>query len=123
MWTLAPGLTGFAVGFVLWGLGGALVSAAQEALLYDGLAAVGAEAEYVRVNGWVTSATLLADLPVAAAATVLFAAGGYEAAGWVSVGVCLAAAAVGVHAPGTAIGLRRRRARRPPHRLRAVGGG
>jgi len=94
VWTLAPGFTGFAVGFVLWGLGGALVSGAQEALLHDGLAAVGAEAEYARVNGWVTSATLLADLPAAAAATVLFAAGGYEAVGWVSVGVCLAAAAV-----------------------------
>ena len=44
---------GFAAGFVLWGLGGSLVSGAREALLYDGLAAVGAEACYARVNGWV----------------------------------------------------------------------
>ena len=55
-----PTFAGFAAGFVLWGIGGTLVSGAQEALLYDGLAAVGAEAEYPRINGWVHAAVLLA---------------------------------------------------------------
>jgi MFS family permease len=98
-WTLLPTFAGFALGFVLWGLGGALVSGAQEALLYDGLAAVGAESCYARVNGWVHATVLLAQLPAAAAATVLFAAGGYSLVGWVSVGVCLGAAALALRLP------------------------
>ena len=98
-WTLLPTFAGFALGFVLWGLGGALVSGAQEALLYDGLAAVGAESCYPRVNGWVHATVLLAQLPAAAAATVLFAAGGYSLVGWVSVGVCLGAAALALRLP------------------------
>jgi hypothetical protein len=84
---------------VLWGLGGTLVSGAQEALLYDGLVAVGAEAEYPRINGWVHAAVLLAGLPAAIAATALFAGGGFELVGWVSVGVCLAAAALAGRLP------------------------
>jgi hypothetical protein len=79
---------------VLWGLGGALISGAHEALLYDGLAAAGARGQYARVNGWVVAAGLIADLPAAVAATVLFAVGGFTLVGWASVGVCLAAAAV-----------------------------
>jgi MFS family permease len=98
-WTLLPTFAGFALGFVLWGLGGALVSGAQEALLYDGLAAVGAESCYARVNGWVNATVLLAQLPAAAAATALFAAGGYSLVGWVSVGVCLGAAALALRLP------------------------
>jgi MFS family permease len=98
-WTAWPTFAGFAAGFVLWGLGGPLVSGAQEALLYDGLAAVGAEAEYPRINGWVHAAVLLAGLPAAAAATVLYSADGFELVGWVSVGVCLAAAAVAARLP------------------------
>ena len=82
-----PTFIGFAAGFVVWGLGGALVSGAQEALLYDGLAAVGAEAHYARVNGWVQAAMWLSELPTAGAATLLYALGGYELVGWVSVGV------------------------------------
>lgn len=99
MWVLLPGFPGFAVGFVLWGLGGALVSGAQEALLHDGLAAVAAEQHYARVNGWVSAAGLLAQIPAAAAATVLFAVGGYPLAGWVSVGTCVAAAALAATLP------------------------
>lgn len=99
VWITLPGFAGFAAGFVLWGLGGALVSGAREALLYDGLVAVGAEGEYARVNGWVSAATLVAEFPTAGAATVLFAVGGYELAGWVSVGVCLVAAAAATRLP------------------------
>jgi MFS family permease len=98
-WTLFPGLVGFGAGFVLWGLGSALSSGAQEALLHDGLAAVDAAEHYVRVQGWVTAAGLVAQLPAAAAATALFAAGGYVAAGWASVAACLATAAVATRLP------------------------
>ncbi|GAA1191714.1 MFS transporter [Pseudonocardia alaniniphila] len=98
-WVLLPSFAGFALGFVLWGLGGVLVSGAQEALLYDGLVAAGAEEQYARVNGWVTAAELVAQLPAALAATVLYAVGGFPLVGWVSVGVCLAAAAMASRLP------------------------
>lgn len=98
-WILVPTLPGFAAGFVLWGIGGSLVSGAREALLFDGLAAAGAQEEYARVNGRVGAALLVAELPAAAAATLLFPQGGYALVGWVSVGVCLAAAAVAMSLP------------------------
>jgi MFS family permease len=98
-WVLLPGFPGFALGFVLWGFGGSLASGAEEALLYDGLAAVGAQEHYARVAGWVAAMELVAQLPAAAAATLLFAAGGYALVGWVSVGTCLAAAGVAATLP------------------------
>jgi MFS family permease len=99
LWIALPGFPAFAAGFVLWGLGGALISGAQEALLYDGLVAVAAKEHYARVQGWVTAVGLGAQLPAAAAATVLFSLGGYQLAGWVSIGVCLAAAALASRLP------------------------
>src|SRR3954447_9768943 len=98
-WVLFPGFAGFAVGFVLWGLGGSLVSGAREALLYDGLAAAGGAEHYARVNGWVSAAELVAQLPAAVAATALFALGGYPLAGWVSIGVSVAAAGFAARIP------------------------
>ncbi len=98
-WVLLPTFPGFALGFVLWGLGGALVSGAEEALLYDGLAAAGAARQYAQVNGWVNAAELLAQLPAAVLATVLYAGGGYPLVGWVSVGTCLAAAVLASRLP------------------------
>lgn len=99
LWIGLPGFTGFAVGFVLWGLGGALESGAFEALLYDGLADQGEESTFALVNGRVTAVNLLTELPTAALASGLFALGGYRLAAWVSVGVCLAAAWVASRFP------------------------
>ncbi|WP_327010964.1 MFS transporter [Dactylosporangium sp. NBC_01737] len=94
VWTAAPGGWVFAAGFVLWGVGGALSSGALEALLYDGLVAAGAEDRYARVSGQVAAAGLIAQIPAAGAAVVLFPLGGYALVGWVSVGICLCAAAL-----------------------------
>ena len=91
-WIAASGFTGFAIGFVVWALGGALVSGSSEALLYEGLSAVGAADHYARVQGWATSAEFLAFIPAVLAATALLPLGGYAAVGWISVGTCLAAA-------------------------------
>ena len=107
LWMVRPGFGAFAGGFVLWGLGGALASGSQEALLYDGLSACGAEAHYASVSGRVASAALLAQLPAAGAATVLVSAGGYRLAGWVSVVACLLGAVLAwrlPEAPGRAAG-------------------
>ncbi len=99
LWTVAPGFPGFAAGFVVWGIGGALVSGAFQALVYDGLAAAGAASHYARVIGRVEAAGLLAQIPAAVAATVLFRAGGYPLVGWVSVACCLGAAALASRLP------------------------
>jgi MFS family permease len=99
VWTLAPGFWGFAAGFAVWGVASALVSGTVEALVYDGLAEVGAEAAFARVNGWMTSAELLVQIPTAAAASVLYALGGYALVGWASAAVCLTWAALALRFP------------------------
>lgn len=99
IWTAAPQAWAFALGFVVWGVSGALVSGASEALVYDGLAAVGAGDSYVKVNGWMTAVELLVQVPTAFAAAALYAVGGYALVGWVSVATCLAAAALALRFP------------------------
>ena len=101
LWLVLPGFAGFAVGFILWGIGGALASGALEALLYDGLADSGAQHAYARVYGWVSAAELVGQIPAALAATVLFPMGGYGLVGWVSVVLCLAASSVALRLPDT----------------------
>jgi len=98
-WVLLPGFAGFAVGFALWAFGGSLASGAFEALLYDGLTAAGAADRYPTLYGWIEALELLAQLPAALAATVLFSLGGYQLVGWVSVATCLAAAALATRLP------------------------
>ncbi len=99
VWTAAPALPAFALGFVLWGVGGALVSGASEALVHDGLADVGAEGFFARIYGWMTAAELLVQVPTAFAASALFAIGGYPLVGWASAAVCLAAALLALRFP------------------------
>ncbi len=99
LWVALPGFPAFAAGFVLWGLGGSFVSGALQALLYDGLVAHGAQRHYAHVYGQVEAVGLLAQLPAAAAATVLFSLGDYELVGWVSVATCLGAAALASRLP------------------------
>lgn len=98
VWLLAADFAGFAAGFVLWGIGGSLASGAFQALVYDGLRAAGEEGRYATVLGRCEAAGLAVQVPVAAAAA-LFEIGGYALAGWVSVGTCLAAAALATTLP------------------------
>jgi len=88
-WIVWPTYAGFAVGFVLWGLSGALMSGTFEALLYDLLAALDATDAYAGLVGWANTAALTATLAATAIAAPLHAWGGYAAVGWVSVGVAL----------------------------------
>jgi MFS family permease len=99
VWTATPAFPAFAIGFVVWGVGGALMSGTSEALVYDGLAAVGAEGTYVHVHGWMTSAELLVQVPTALLAAGLYALGGYPLVGWVSVVACLAAGTLALRFP------------------------
>ncbi|MFI6095491.1 MFS transporter [Lentzea sp. NPDC051213] len=98
-WVVFPSFWGFALGFVLWGLGGALESGAFEALVYDCLAANGDEDQYVALNARVDTVELIAQVPVAVVATALFSWGGYPLAGWVSVAMCLASSVVALRFP------------------------
>ena len=101
LWLVLPGFPAFAAGFVLWGLGGALQSGSLEALLYDGLAANGAELHYPRLHGRIEAVQLFAQVPAAGAATLLYFLGGFDLVGWVSVGCCLAAAVMASRLPET----------------------
>lgn len=99
LWTALPGVAAFAAGFVVWALGGALVSGALEALLHDGLAAAGAAGSFGRVYGWVSAVELLSQLPTALLAAGLYAAGGFPLVGWASVAGCLLAATLAARLP------------------------
>jgi predicted MFS family arabinose efflux permease len=99
LWLAAPGFPGFAAGLVVWGVGGALVSGAFEALLHDGLTAAGAGDQFGRVYGWVNAVDLLVQVPTALMAAALFASGGYAAVGWASIATCLAGSALAASFP------------------------
>src|SRR3712207_123613 len=99
LWIVSPTFPGFAAGLVVWGLGGALVSGAFEALLHDGLTAAGAGGQFGRVYGWVNAVDLLVQVPTALVAVVLFDAGGFAPVAWLSVGTCLAAALLAARLP------------------------
>lgn len=88
-WTVVPNYAGFAAGFVLWGVAGALMSGTFEALLYDELTARHASVEYPRVMGYATGTAEAAVLAGILAGTPLYHWGGYPAVGWVSVGFAL----------------------------------
>lgn len=99
LWLTVPTFAGFAAGFVLWGLGDSCAGAASRALLYDGLAAMGAPERFGPALGRMEAAGFAVQIPTAGVATALAWWGGITAAGVVSVGVCLVAAAVAATLP------------------------
>jgi MFS family permease len=78
-WLIWPSYAGFALGFVLWGVGGALGSGTLEALVYDEL---GESTAYARLIGRSGTVALLAML-----AATLLAAPAYRAGGYLLVGI------------------------------------
>ncbi|MGV9454215.1 MFS transporter [Streptomyces sp. NPDC003635] len=99
LWVLFPSYWAFALGFVLWGVNGALGSGALEALVYDELDRVGAADRYARVMGRARAAGLLGVMAAMAAAGPVFALGGYQAVGAASVAVCLLASVTATRFP------------------------
>lgn len=93
-WVLVPTFAGFAAGFVLWGLSGALTSGTFQALAYDELAARGAAERYAHVIGVGQALAVGAMTATTLLAAPLLALGGYDLVGWASVGVCLLQLAV-----------------------------
>ena len=88
-WTWWPSYAGFALGFVLWGVSGALMSGTFEALLYDDLVVRGERARYPRLIGYARSSALVFTLLAELAAVPLLHAGGYQLVGVASIGVAL----------------------------------
>lgn len=109
LWTFTPSFVAFAVGFVLWGVGGSLRSGTAQALLYYELDELGLAARYVRVAGRVRAAEAIGVLAGTALAGPLLAVGGYPAAGVAAVLSCLLAATAAWVLPETPRHLRRRR--------------
>ena len=100
VWYLYPHYLGFALGFMLWGIGGAFTGGTFEALVYDELKAVDRQQSYVKVIGRTDSAALggnlLASL-VAGAAILL----GYGFLFGASIVVTIAAALLALSFPET----------------------
>lgn len=91
VWIAFPNFWGFLVGLMLWGMKSASLSGCFEALVYDELAAMKRQVEYVSVIGRTQAArfagVMAASLGAAAAAEV-----GYDALIWASVAAGLVAA-------------------------------
>jgi MFS family permease len=83
LWIIWPAYPGFALGFVLWGLGGAFASGTLEALVYD---EVGSEA-YPQIIGRAGTAGILAMLAATLLAGPVYAVGGYRLVGIGSIAV------------------------------------
>ncbi len=99
LWVVAPSFATFAVGFVLWGTGGALRSGAMEALVYEELDRLGAASRYVRLMGRAGAVSTAATALATAAAGPVFGWGGYAALGAASVVACLLCAAAAAALP------------------------
>ncbi|MGW0807220.1 MFS transporter [Nonomuraea sp. NPDC002799] len=99
LWILFPSYWAFALGFVLWGAEGALVSGAYEALSYEELERHGQASRYATVMGRATAVGLVADAAAIGLAVPVFAAGGYLAVGAASVLACVLCAAAALTLP------------------------
>ncbi|MFI6369014.1 MFS transporter [Nocardia sp. NPDC050630] len=98
-WTVLPTYLGFAIGFVLWGISGALVSGTFEALLYDELVARNEQRAYPRIIGYARAASEAAIVIAILAATPLYIWGGYPLLGWCSVAFAAVHTLVGLSLP------------------------
>jgi MFS family permease len=80
LWLIWPAFPGFALGFVLWGLGGALASGTLEALVYDQVGD-----DYAKVMGRTGTVGILATLAATLLATPALTLGGYRLVGIASI--------------------------------------
>jgi MFS family permease len=98
-WVLIPSYWVFALGFLLWGLRGALASGATEALIYEELERIGQEGRYAAIMGRASAAGTVGVVLAMALAAPVLALGGYPAVGVASAVACLLTAAVAAAFP------------------------
>lgn len=94
-WTTVPSYTSFALGFVLWGVCGAMQSGAKESVVYETLERNGAAAAYAAILGRARACGVVAVLLAMLVAAPTLAFGGYLAITSASVLACVACALVG----------------------------
>lgn len=99
LWVIVPSYWAFALGFVLWGVRGALGSGALEALVYDELDRLGAADRYARVIGRAQAVGMVAVMAAMGLAGPVLDFGGYPAVGAASVLVCALTAVVATRFP------------------------
>jgi MFS family permease len=99
LWVAAPSYWVFVLGFLLWGLKGAVTSGALEALVYDELQRLGATEKYATLMGRGQAVGVTAAMFAGAVASPVLAAGGYPAVGAASVAACLLTAVVAMLFP------------------------
>jgi hypothetical protein len=116
-WLLWPVFAGFAAGFVLWGLSGALMSGTFESLLWSEMAARNVSVLYPRLVGWAHSAATTANLVATLSASVLFDLGGFALVGWASVGIALVQAVLALTLPVSSLARRPSSTASPGHYL------
>lgn len=98
-WVLMPSYWVFAIGFLLWGLRGALASGATEALVYEELERIGEEDSYGTIMGRASAAGTVGVVLAMGLAAPVLAFGGYPAVGAASAVACLLTAAVALAFP------------------------
>ncbi|MFD3333123.1 MFS transporter [Streptomyces sp. NPDC058700] len=99
LWVIVPSYWAFALGFVLWGVRGALGSGALEALVYDELDRMGAADRYARVIGRAQAVGMVAVMAAMGLAGPVLDLGGYPAVGAASVLVCVLTSVVATRFP------------------------
>ncbi|WP_238422610.1 MFS transporter [Gordonia sp. 'Campus'] len=101
LWTFVPSFATFALGFVLWAIGGAMRSGTTQALVYDELVHLGRAHGYARLSGAMRAAGAIGVIAGTASAAPLFASGGYVAVGLGSVIACILCSLVSAALPET----------------------
>ncbi len=99
LWIVVPTYPAFALGFILWGVQGALQAGALEALVYEELERVGAASRYAHLMGRAAAIGTAASALAIGLAAPVFALGGFTAVGVASVLACITAAAVAAGLP------------------------
>ncbi|MFD7365244.1 MFS transporter [Nocardiopsis alba] len=99
LWTLFPSPWIFALGFVLWGAGGALSSGAFEALVYTELEHRGLEDRYARIMGVTRALGVSAVGSATLLAVPAMSQGGYPLVGAASVAACVLCALAALFLP------------------------
>jgi predicted MFS family arabinose efflux permease len=99
VWAAAPSYPAFALGFVLWGASGAVVSGTYQSYVYDVLAAHDEARRYQQVLARGRALAFVSSVAAMVAAAPLIAVGGYPLVAGVSVGACVVQALVAASMP------------------------
>jgi MFS family permease len=99
LWLVWPSYIGFAIGLIMWGIGGALDSGTFQALVYDELKAQNQEDNYVKIMGRSESIAMFVGLGATLLASPVLKGFGYGGVVGASVAATVVAAFVAASLP------------------------